>query len=133
VAAKDFAGSISGAAAGTYETDGKTKAACQRIMAAYAKSKPTLDDPSVKDWVLQVLGYFRNSWSLDGVRRNVNDKDNIVFTKSQQGSDSWKSVPPKGLNISHHLGVMYVRSHYPQYMPKDSDFKDAYWGKKPTE
>jgi hypothetical protein len=94
--------------------DPATRAAARRRLDTW--QRPALE--SVRDWVLQVLGYFRNcynltetdDWSVGGL--TIADADPM-------------------LNADNHAGVHLIRKYYPEYMPTADDFAGAYWGSKP--
>jgi hypothetical protein len=95
--------------------DRETATEAARIIANW--QKPPIDSPEIRDWIEQVLGYFANSYSLDGKTRNI-DK-----------SETKKGNPFK-IGVNRHLGVMLIRRFYPDYTPTQTDFKNAYWGDK---
>ena len=92
--------------------DDETREAATSILQAWAA--PDIDDPEVVDWIHQVLGYFRDCYSVNG-ENNVNT--DLVVSEEQ-------------LDINYHFGVMFIRKFYPDYAPSEDDFRQAYWGKK---
>jgi len=92
--------------------DPTTRAAAKQLLSSWPR--PPLE--SVHDWVLQVLGYFRDcyngatSWAAD---RLVIDRE----------------LDPI-INANQHAGVHFIRNYYPEYVPTPNDFTNAYWGNK---
>ena len=78
---------------------------------------PDIDSEEIQDWIHQVLGYFRNCYSPDGVDRNVS---NCKITNGN----------PFEIGIMRHLGVLHILKYYPEYEPKGTDFLMSYWGSK---
>ena len=77
---------------------------------------PDINSEDVKKWIFEVLGYFNNCYSKDGITRNVNDGLEVI-----------KGNPFK-VGIDKHLGVMLIREFYPEYQPTENDFINAKWG-----
>ena len=92
----------------------------KEMLDEWEANKPALKDDNVQDWIHQVLGYFNNCYSPDGINRNVSDC-NII-----KGS-------PFKIGVKKHLGVLLVKKYYPEYKPKAMDFLNAYWSKKPEK
>jgi hypothetical protein len=63
--------------------------------------KPCLDSPEIQDWIFQMLGYFRGCY-----------RDNVK-------------------HVDEHDGVRKIREYYPEFIPTDEHFQNAYWGTKP--
>jgi hypothetical protein len=99
--------------------DDATRAAARTVLAAW--QKPALDSPEVREWILQVLGYFRGCFNFTS-RADGWHADQLTI-------DSKKS-PLK--NADFHAGVHLIREYYPEYKPTRADFAGAYWGKKPA-
>ena len=114
VQGRDFSMSLS-AAASCMELCKNVRDRARDILEKYVP--PPLQSPTIQDWIHQVLGYFRNCYSPDGVDRNCS---HCIITQSDNAER-----PP----IDHHLGVMLVRQFYPHFTPNDVHFNMAYWGK----
>ena len=82
--------------------------------------RPDIDSDEVQDWIHQVLGYFENCYSPDGINRNAGN------CKITHGN-------PFEIGIMRHLGVLFILQYYPEYEPKGLDFMNAYWGKKSNQ
>ena len=84
---------------------------------------PPLDSPDVHEWVLQVLGYFRDCY------RNPD----------KSGWEQWSASHVRILkqnpleHANDHAGVHHIRHFYPKYQPTAEDFANAYWGTKPEK
>jgi hypothetical protein len=85
-------------------------------------------------WVRYVYGYFRNSYSPDGVNRNVSDAISSSRLHCACGREFWREaelerhldgtgpshykvtvpLPPAG----HHLGYLCVREYFPEHEPR---------------
>jgi len=42
--------------------DAETRAEAKYLLDRWQTSRPTLDSPAVREWILQCLGYFRNCY-----------------------------------------------------------------------
>lgn len=105
--------------------DDATRAAARTILQTWEANKKPLDSPVVQEWILQVLGYFRNCYCRgDGTRDDDWHVENLVIP-GQRGQAN------KPLPVERHAGVKLIRRFYPEYQPIDTDFSMAYWGKKP--
>lgn len=82
--------------------------------------RPDINSAEVKDWIHQVLGYFRGcyqgnpelgeaSWDTDNLRMNV--------PPEERGE----------MRIDQSAGVHFIRKFYPEYEPTEEDFQRAYW------
>jgi hypothetical protein len=89
--------------------------------------KPSINDEPVQDWIYRVLGYFHNCYSIDGKDRDVNNCLIWIEKDKKSFGDKWKNFQR---NRNRHIGVMFIREFYPEYMPTDDDFHNAYWGTK---
>lgn len=89
------------------------------ILNDWFENKPSLKDDAVKIWIYSVLKYFTNVYSIDGKSTDVNDKNNCVIL---EGEDQ--------LDYEHHMGVLYIRKFYSEYMPTDEDFINAKMNKR---
>lgn len=102
-----------------------------------ADAKLIMDDAKLKCselWLRSVYGYFRNSYSPDGVNRNVSDAISTGKFYCQCGQEFWgatgldyhlehgpitggphyeaaKPLPP----AEHHLGYLCVREYFPDH------------------
>ena len=115
----DFSIALSSAVKAEYIVDNVRQRA-KEMLDEWEQNKPALDSDIVQDWIHQVLGYFRNCYSKDGIDRKVNE---CLINKGN----------PFNIGIMRHLGVLYILQYYPEYEPKGIDFMNAYWGKKPEE
>jgi len=97
--------------------DPATRAAARRRLDTW--QRPALE--SVHDWVLQVLGYFRNCYcqGTGSMPEDWHVANLIIDCK----------INPLTC-INYHAGVHYVRTYYPEYVPTAADFVGAYWGNK---
>ncbi|HWC39364.1 MAG TPA: hypothetical protein VG476_12580, partial [Acidimicrobiales bacterium] len=82
--------------------------------------RPAIESDEVRDWIAQVLGYFRNCYRGDGPEPQCWHAANLHIVR---GDD----LPP----VDEHAGVHLIRKYYPEYTPTADDFKSAYWGVKP--
>ena len=99
----------------------------QDLLNEWEKDKLPLDHEDIKDWIHQVLGYFRNCYSPDGEDRSVSNCK-ILDVNPFQLEGKMKETA-----IKRHLGILMIREYYPKYEPKADDFLNAYWGKKSEE
>lgn len=99
----------------------ETRAEARRILEAW--EAPPIESEPIRDWIHQVLGYFRACYKgPDGPR------------------GPWAA---EALEIDHerdpvahaddHAGVHLIRRFYPDYVPTTADFERAYWGSKPEK
>lgn len=105
------------AAADAEWLDDATRAEARRILADWVA--PSLMLKSTREWVSQVLGYFRHCYRNPNVATERQwhaseviidrDRDPVVFA-------------------DHHAGVRLIRGYYPHYEPTALDFADAHWG-----
>ena len=102
------------AAADSTSLDDHIRGVARKILRQW-KPLP-LDSEPVQNWIHHVLGYYKNCYSKDGVGHDVN-KDMVVDKSGER-------------NLDTHLGVMHIRRYYPEYVPSDADFENAYWGKE---
>ena len=102
--------------------DDATRATARTILATWEANKRPLDSPVVQDWILQVLGYFRNCYCRgDGMREDDWHASNLVIFRQNK-------KPP---SVDRHAGVHLIQWYYPEYKPTAAHFAGAYWGKKP--
>lgn len=105
--------------------DDAARGDARTILAAWEANKKPLDSPAVQEWILQVLGYFRDCYCRsDGSREDDWHTDNLVIP-GQRGQSN------KPLPVERHAGVHCIRRYYPEYKPTAAHFAGAYWGKKP--
>jgi hypothetical protein len=102
--------------------DDATRAAARTVLASW--EKPALDTPEVQDWILQVLGYFRNCYNFG----NPNIAENWWAANLSINAE----VDPM-LCANSHAGVHLIRKYYPEFAPTAEHFAGAYWGAKPDE
>jgi hypothetical protein len=97
--------------------DDVTRSTAKRLLLKW--QAPPLDYADVREWILQVLGYFATMYNLTG-------KDNWDVAKLTVDP----ALDPVA-NADKHAGVHFIRKYYPHYMPTMDDFVNAYWGTKP--
>lgn len=85
--------------------------------------RPPLDSPEVQEWILQVLGYFRNCYRGDGPEPECWNAGKLRIVKS--GDDERPT--------EEHAGVHLIRKYYPEYEPTGEQLSAAYWGTKPQK
>lgn len=117
---KENRGAIALSYAATCEwLDRETRQAARYHLNQWEKSKPDLSDPAIQDWIMHVLGYFRNCYVKPYGSANVSD--HLIS----------KTLNPLA-NAHAHAGVQYIRKFYPAFHPGAHHFAGAYWGSKPT-
>jgi len=98
--------------------DDGTRAAARAMLNDW-RPEP-IDSPRVREWRLQVLGYFKGMYGdprvPESVRWNV---DRLLSLPD------WNPV----LNARKHAGVRWIWQFYPHYQPTAADFQHARWGK----
>lgn len=99
--------------------DEETKKKAQDIMRTW-KPLP-IEDERVRDWILQVLGYFRDCYA------DMTKPANIRWNASEL--KIIKHTFPDMFSLRH-AGVHHIRKYYPTYMPTREDFRQAYWRSK---
>jgi hypothetical protein len=95
------------------------KASAQRKLESW--KRPALESVKVQDWIIQVLGYFRD-----------------CYYNPEHGAEGWHAGKvmidherdPMAW-VDHHAGVRLIRKYYPEFVPEREHFKQAYWGTKP--
>lgn len=113
----------------------KIKDEVREIFEEYEKNKPPINNPLVKDWIYQVLGYFKNcfrgkcgSWEAGKLKiksplfqradgKNLTQKEILDFLVSN-------------FSQKNHAGIHCIKEYYPDYIAKKNHFKKAYWGKR---
>ena len=98
-----------------------TKADARSALRKWSDNRPAIDSAEVKDWIQQVLGYFR------GCYKGNPDLGEKAWDAGNLRMD--QKVDPM-LNVELHAGVRLIRQYYPEYVPTAEDFAGAYWGKK---
>lgn len=66
-----------------------------------------------KAWEATIYNYFRHCYSLDGINRNVSDKNNMITFGKFWGN----AEQEQGMNPTHHLAYMFIKEFYPDYEP----------------
>lgn len=103
--------------------DDEVRHEARLMLFAWLDNPPALDSSEVKDWIAQVLGYFRNCYKGPG-----NDPE--CWAATNLDIVQYPGVRDEMENIDKHAGVHLIRQYYPDFMPTTEDFKNAYWGKK---
>lgn len=96
--------------------DEDTRKNAHNLLSKWSDNRPPIDSPGVRDWIHNVLGYFRGCYKGDGAEPECWHVSNLKF-----GGNS---------PIENHAGVHLIREYYPEYVPTDGDFENAYWGTK---
>lgn len=96
--------------------DDSTRAAAKRKLDEW-KPKP-LESEDVQDWILHVLGYFKNCFRGVGKEPECWHVQNLVIVNKGQSPDD-------------HAGVHLIRKYYPDFKPEQRHLDNAYWGTKP--
>jgi hypothetical protein len=95
-----------------------------------AKAKALLDEWEIeqrhvidRDWVQQILGYFRNCYRHPGVKDETEwCASHCLITRDRNPME----------HLFDHLGVHHIREFYPEFVPSTEDFEKAYWGERPV-
>ncbi len=98
-----------------------TRAAAKALLDNWAAYKPALTSAEVRDWVRQVLGYFKGCYNFTPENETGWHAGNLTIDSD---------LDPLA-NAAFHAGVHHVRRYYPDYQPSRLDFLRAYWGQKP--
>jgi hypothetical protein len=101
--------------------DADTRAAARTLLATWEVNKPPLKSAAVKNWIRQVLGYFKGCFNFQPENESGWHAGNLTIDSD---------VDP----LEHadcHAGVHLIRKYYPDYQPARLDFLRAYWGTKP--
>ncbi len=109
------------AAVDCYWLDDATKAKAAKALAKW-KRLP-LHAPEVKQWTLQVLGYFAHCY-------NDTPTDPEGWSAGRLTIDHTRSPME---HPERHAGVNLIRRFYPEYTLTIDDWAGAYWGKKDEE
>jgi hypothetical protein len=80
--------------------------------------KPDINNPEIKKWIRQVLGYFANCYKGDGKEPECWNVSNLKMLKKGQRKPA----------VDNHAGVRLIRKYYPEYVPSKKDFREAKWG-----
>lgn len=100
--------------------DSLTLARVMTLLSAWEATKPPLTDPAVKDWIRQVLGYYKGCFNFQPE----------IETGWHAGSLTIDSNLDPLENADFHAGVHLIRRYYSEYKPTAEDFANAYWGKQ---
>lgn len=111
--------------------DDECRAEAKALLAGW--ERPPITDPAIKDWIRQVLGYFRGCFQ--GV-----DSEGLPSWKAGELLHGKRRCPECGSIVEvdpadyvkyacQHAGVHLIRKFYPEYIPTKADFQSAYWGK----
>jgi hypothetical protein len=110
--------SLSSAAESVWLDDATREAAATALR---TWQRPSVDAPEVRDWIRQVLGYFKNCYrNPDAPEGKQWDASGVIVDKHRAPL----------INTADHCGVHFIRKYYPEYTPHADDFAEAYWGKK---
>lgn len=82
----------------------KVRLECNKLLSQYRDNRPATDTDEVREWISQVLQYFKNCYVADNGSRNVSD---LIID----------SALDPVLNANRHAGVAYIRDHYPDFTP----------------
>ena len=99
--------------------DPETKNEAKALIDKWKTSRPALNSPKVKDWIHQVLGYFKNSYRNPSAGAQPWNISNLIH-------DDRDPIE----NADDHAGVHLIRRFYPDFSPSRLDFVQAYWGKR---
>jgi hypothetical protein len=66
-------------------------------------------------WIKEVLSYFKNSYSVDSINRNVNNDLLEFFERGNKFNNSKSHYFKRDINKN--LGIMHIRSFFPDYIP----------------
>ena len=102
----------------------ESRQAARKLLSSWVR--PDIESEEVKNWIYQVLGYFRGcyqgnpelgeaSWDVSNLRMNLPPEERVE------------------MRIDQSAGVHFIRKFYPEYEPTEEDFQRAYWGTKPEE
>lgn len=105
--------------------DDATRSKARQILADWQPLP--LDSPKVREWVLQVLGYFRGCYCRgNGLQPEDWHAVNLLIVGVTPGLEPSDVTPDK------HAGVHLIRKYYSDFTATDAHFEQAYWGKKPS-
>jgi hypothetical protein len=97
------------------------RAEAQQMLDYWQETKPSLEDAEIKDWIAQVLGYFRNCYK----GQDDGEYGRGPWSAEALIVDASRNPLP---NADDHAGVHYIREFYPEYTPTKEDFDAAFWG-----
>jgi hypothetical protein len=87
-------------------------------------TRPAIDSPEVKEWISQVLGYFRGCYK----------NPEMVGPEAWNASNLQINPALDPFDFAYcHAGVNLIRRYYSEYEPTREDFAGAYWGTKPKK
>jgi hypothetical protein len=93
------------------------KAACRRVI------EQAKIDTKNEDWIRRVYAYFRNSYSPDGVNRNIShsvtvapNPDGFGYVVGVFGLDGWREDRPPAET---HLAYLFVKQWDPEHEPRE--------------
>jgi hypothetical protein len=109
-----FSISLSAAVKETW-LDDETRNKAKRILSNW--KPPDIESPEVQEWILKVLGYFKNCYQSENGSWDASDL-RIVNDSSL-------------LPVDKHAGVYLIRKYYHDFTPTKEHFDKAYWGTKP--
>ena len=102
--------------------DDYARNAAQGRLDKWDAEKHPLTHPDVKDWIAQVLGYFRGCYKGFPVRSDSPwNADNLIIDQERDPVE----------HADTHAGVHFIRGFYPDFEPSVEHFIGAYWGTKP--
>jgi hypothetical protein len=99
--------------------DRETRHAVRCRLNSWKRSRPSIEDPDIQDWIMHVLGYFRGCYVGGSGSRNADD---LLISRTLDPME----------NADKHAGVLFVRDFYPDFVPTPAHFAGAYWGSKPA-
>jgi len=102
--------------------DSSVQKQVEEILTGWENNKPSIDDDEVQDWICHVLGYFRNCYISTNGSRSAQD---LII-------DSECNPMVNKATTDLHAGVAFIRDHYPEFIPTEKHFANAYWGNKPV-
>ena len=95
--------------------DGETRIKAWGLLKRW--KKPDINSKEVQEWILQVLGYFKNCYLPSYKSKNVSD---LLIR-------NWNPLK----HTKRHRGVDCIRRWFPEFNLTEKHIKDAYWGSKP--
>ena len=94
----------------------------KEILTNWENNKLSIDNYKVQDWICRVLGYFRNCYISTNGSRSAQD---LII-------DPECNPMVNKATTDLHAGVAFIRDHYPEFIPTEKHFANAYWGNKPV-
>lgn len=89
----------------------------EEILTGWENNKPSIDDDEVQDWICHVLGYFKNCYISANGSRSAQD---LII-------DSECNPMVNKATTDLHAGVAFIRDYYPEFIPTEKHFANAYW------